>query len=100
MINKTYDKLFKFLLDKRLVALGLYRLPGASDNNYPFVSTNPDSNITIMLRDRVFVLGHHIPRELIVENNRETLEAGAERRPPGSDFEENKWNSFLQQEDF
>ena len=70
MINKTYDKLFKFLLDKGLVTLGLYRLPGSSDNNYPYVCTNPAPHITIMLCDRVFVLGFHIPRELIVENNR------------------------------
>ena len=73
MINRTYDKLFKFLLEKRLVALGLYRLPGASDNKYPFVSTNPAPHITISVRDRVFVLGNHISRELIVENNREVF---------------------------
>lgn len=71
MINKTYDKLFKFLLEKQLVALGLYRLPGATDNQYPYVCTNPTPTINIMMRDRVFVLGHRIPRELIVENNRE-----------------------------
>ena len=102
MINKTYEKLFKFLLDKGLVPIGLYRLPGASDNKYPFVSTNPDPNITIMLCDRVFVLGYHIPRELIVENNREMIEAGVERQPQGDELEvsgRNKWNAFLQQED-
>jgi len=71
MINKTYDKLFKFLLEKRLIALALYRLPGASDNKYPYVCTNPAPHITITLRDRVFVLGKHIPRDLIVENNRD-----------------------------
>jgi hypothetical protein len=27
--GKTFDKLFKFLLDKGLVTLGLYRLVGA-----------------------------------------------------------------------
>jgi len=31
-VNKTYDKLFKFLLEKGLVTLGLYRLSGATDN--------------------------------------------------------------------
>ena len=40
-VNKTYDKLFKFLLEKGLVTLGLYRLSGATDNQYPYVYTNP-----------------------------------------------------------
>jgi hypothetical protein len=43
-VNKTYDKLFKFLLEKGLVTLGLYRLSGATDNSYPYVYTNPSQN--------------------------------------------------------
>ena len=42
MNNKTFEKLFKFLLDKGMVALGLYRLPGANENQYPYVFTNPN----------------------------------------------------------
>ena len=43
MYSKTFEKLFKFLLDKGLVTLGLYRLPGAADNlTHPYVFTNPD----------------------------------------------------------
>ena len=75
MINKTYDKLFKFLLEKQLIALGLYRLPGAADNKYPYVFTNPEPHTNITLRDRVFVLGNHIPRELIVETKVDELVA-------------------------
>ena len=71
MVNKQFDKLFKFLLDKNLLALGLYRLPGACDNKYPYVSSNPSSTTNITFRDRVFVLGYHIPRDLIVDNNRD-----------------------------
>lgn len=26
-VNKTFDRLFKFLLERNLIALGLYRLP-------------------------------------------------------------------------
>ena len=77
MISKNYDKLFKFLLEKQLLALGLYRLPGASDNKYPYVCTNPAASISLTFRDRVFVLGHHIPRELIIETNRDLLNTGA-----------------------
>ena len=85
MINKQYDKLFKFLLTKQLLALGLYRLPNAVDNKYPFVVTNPPANMPITLRDRVFVLGHHIPRELIVENNVDQIGVteGVRRKPSG-----------------
>ena len=106
MINKTYDKLFKFLLEKQLVALGLYRLPGAADNQYPYVCTNPEPSVTITLRDRVFVLGNHIPRELIVENKRDEMIVG-NRGEDGltgvksriSSRGRNKWNSFMQQEE-
>lgn len=45
--GKTFDKLFKFLLDKGLVTLGLYRLVGAQDNAYPYVFTNPKSKIIV-----------------------------------------------------
>lgn len=76
MISKNYDKLFKFLLEKQLLALGLYRLPLASDNNYPYVCTNPAASINLTFRDRVFVLGHHIPRELIIETNRDLIKSG------------------------
>ena len=40
MMNKTFDKLYKFLLEKKLVTLGLYRLSGATDNTYSYVFTN------------------------------------------------------------
>jgi len=69
MISKSYDKLFKFLLKHELLPLGLYRLPFAAENQYPFVCTNPAASISLSQRDRVFVLGHHIPRELIIETN-------------------------------
>ena len=65
-INKTYDKLFRYLLnEKNLVAIGLYRLPGANDNSYPYCYTNPDMKKTnVTSRDRVFVLGKEIPKDL------------------------------------
>lgn len=66
--NKTFDKLFTFLLERYdLVALGMYRLPGASDNKYPFVSTNPQPMTGITMHDRVFVLGKKIPPDLIAD---------------------------------
>jgi len=106
MINKTYEKLFKFLREKSLIAMGLYRLPGACDNKYPYVCTNPSPNITITLRDRVFVLGHHIPRELICENNRDTATTrgiDSQRLLQGSanvkERKQNAWKQFMMQDD-
>lgn len=70
-INKPFEKLFKFLLEKGLVTLGLYRLAGASDNYYSYVYTNPSQNrktkLIVTQKDRVFVLGKNIPKELIID---------------------------------
>lgn len=67
MYGKTFDKLFKFLLDKSLVTLGLYRLVGAQDNTtHPYVFTNPNSKIICTAKDRVFVLGKEIPKDFII----------------------------------
>ena len=65
LYNKTFNDLFLYLLDKNLVAIGLYRLVGASDNKFPYVYTNPDG-ATITNHDRVFVLGEKIPKDLVV----------------------------------
>lgn len=53
-----------FLLDKKLITLGLYRLKGATDNNYPYVYTNPKFDTLITHRDKAFVLGVDIPNDV------------------------------------
>ena len=55
------------MLEKNLVALGLYRLVGATDNKYPYCYTNPDPKTSITYKDRVFVLGKEIPNDLIID---------------------------------
>ena len=72
--NKTFNELFLFLLDKNLIALGLYRLMGASDNKFPYVFTNPDGT-TITNKDKVFVLGEKVPKDLQIniENQSEEI---------------------------
>lgn len=57
--NKTFEHLFEFLLDRNLLALGLYRQPGAQDNKTSYVYTNPEG-ATISSHDKVFVLAHEI----------------------------------------
>lgn len=66
-MNQNYEKLFKHLLEKNLIAIGLYRLPGATDNRYPYCYTNPDPKTSITYKDRVFVLGKEIPNDLIID---------------------------------
>jgi hypothetical protein len=63
--NKTFGELFYYLATQRsLIALGLYRLPGATDNERPYVYTNPPENVKLSAQDRVFVLGSSMPDDL------------------------------------
>jgi hypothetical protein len=59
-----------------LVAIGLYRLTGATDNKYPYVYTNPDPKTVITYKDRVFVLGKEIPNDLIIDVKKSVRTAG------------------------
>ena len=45
----------------------MYRLAGATDNQYPYVYTNPSPNTKITARDKVSVLGLSIPDTLAYE---------------------------------
>jgi hypothetical protein len=47
-----------------LIALGLYRLSRATDNFYAYVYTNPDPDCALTHKDRVFVLGFEINKDL------------------------------------
>ena len=63
-VGKTFEALLLFLLDRKLVTLGLYRKEGATDNTYPYVFTNPKYDTLITHRDRAFVLGVKVPTDL------------------------------------
>ena len=69
-VNQTFDKLFKHLIEKSLIAIALYRLPGATDNRHPYCYSNPDMKAIITNKDRVFVLGREIPNDLIIDVKR------------------------------
>ena len=62
-MGKTFEFLFNKLLDKKLVAMALYRLKGTKGNEYPYVYTNPDSATIISHRDKAFVLGIEYPSD-------------------------------------
>ncbi len=82
-VNQTYEKLFKHLIEKSLIAIALYRLPGATDNRHPYCYSNPDMKTMITNKDRVFVLGREIPNDLIIDvkrNNDRGRSRGQSRR--------------------
>ena len=65
-VGKTFKHLFNYLLDEMdLIALGLYRLEGATDNSYAYVYTNPDPDSRLTHKDSVFVLGYNVMDQCI-----------------------------------
>ena len=59
-INKTFGELYDEFCENNLVILGLYRLPGARDNNTGYIYTKPKAETKITHRDKVFVLATNI----------------------------------------
>ena len=55
-INKTFGELYDEFCENNLVMLGMYRLPGARDNNTGYIYTKPKPQTKITHRDKVFVL--------------------------------------------
>lgn len=63
--NKTFGDLFNYLcIQRALIPIGLYRLPGATDNERPYVYTNPESSVKLTAHDKIFVLGNAMPDDL------------------------------------
>jgi hypothetical protein len=63
--NKTFGDLFNYLcIQRALIPIGLYRLPGATDNERPYVYTNPESSVKLTAQDKIFVLGNAMPDDL------------------------------------
>ncbi|MCQ2815709.1 MAG: ion channel, partial [archaeon] len=55
-INKTFIELYSAFCKKNIIVLGLYRLPGARDNNNPYVYTMPSKDTRLTHRDKLFIL--------------------------------------------
>ena len=71
--------------------MALYRQRGATDNDYPYVYTNPDKETLITHRDKAFVLGVEIPDNL--EGDKfEMIEKDKEVDLPGyrQEYQKNK----------
>jgi len=69
-LNKTFGELFNYLAAQReLIPMGLYRLPGSTDNKYPYVFTNPPPSTKLTQKDKVFVLAANMPNDLLEESN-------------------------------
>jgi len=66
-LNKTFGELFNYLtVERELLPLGLYRLPGATDNQHPYVYTNPEPSTKLSHRDKVFVLAANMSQDLLM----------------------------------
>ena len=73
-INKQFRELFLYLLDTcNLLPIGIYRLPGATDNRYPYVYTNPDPECRLSHKDKVFVLGKKEPEIFPAKRNNPSI---------------------------
>jgi hypothetical protein len=56
-VNKKFKELFcGMIIHQDVIPLGLYREPGASDNEYPYVYTNPDPDVRITMNDKLICL--------------------------------------------
>ena len=51
-------------------------MPMATDNNFPYVYCNPNQKTNVTQKDRVFVLGRLIPKDLIIDYERKGWEEG------------------------
>lgn len=63
--SKTFGDLFNYLcIQRALIPIGLYRMPGATDNERPYVYTNPPNTVKLTPQDKIFVLGNAMPDDL------------------------------------
>ena len=72
-INKTFLELFTSFCEKGIIALGLYRLPGARDNNHAYVYTKPNPDTILTHRDKIFVLTLNFVKNYVFDKDDEEL---------------------------
>jgi len=77
-INKTFLELFTSFCDKGIIALGLYRLPGARDNIHPYIYTKPCADTILTHRDKIFVLTINSVKSYIFDKDDEGILSGDE----------------------
>jgi hypothetical protein len=92
-INKPFVDMYKELAENyNCIALGIYRLPGAKDNDHPYVYTNPRPDTILTHRDRIFVLA--IDNVSISFNNNNQMKKNSNK-----DNSSEKDKEFLQRQD-
>ena len=56
-VNKKFKDLFTDrVINSDIIPLGLYREPGATDNDYPYIYTNPDPDVRITMNDKLICI--------------------------------------------
>ena len=93
-INKTFFELFTSFCEKGIIALGLYRLPGARDNNHSYVYTKPNPNTILTHRDKIFVLSINLVKNYVFDKEDEELFYAEEFDDFGSKEIENDDNYY------
>ena len=79
-INKTFGDLYNEFCDYNLIALGLYRLPGARDNYTAYVYTKPEPDTRLTHRDKVFVLSINNIKTYFKDEKKEEQKKQEEKR--------------------
>jgi hypothetical protein len=59
--EKPYDSLFSYLLQYRIISIGLYRHQHPQNAPAAYVYTNPRPDTIVYLKDKVFVLAAREP---------------------------------------
>lgn len=55
--SKNFGDLFDYLtIERNLIPLGLYRLPGACDNTAPYTYTNPPEDVKNYYKYKKFLI--------------------------------------------
>ena len=103
-INKTFGELYDEFCENNLVILGMYRLPGARDNNTGYIYTKPKAETLITHRDKVFVLASYTGLKRYFNediNNKNDIEEEAEDKQMNSNelINEDNINENLENED-
>jgi len=56
LAGKTYYELFMYYIQRQIIALGLYRSNQSQGSELPYVMVNPQSDLILHSKDKVFVL--------------------------------------------
>jgi hypothetical protein len=96
LTNRTYGALFKLLVTKNMIPLGLLRgvvsstKTGPKGNKVPYVFTNPSPDSEIFACDKVFVLAQQTPTLVRAPTGSSPSEGKSDENPDGPKLKKKK----------